>query len=36
MKLYSAPISGNSYKVRLFLSMLGLNYETIPVSLRNG
>ena len=36
MKLYSAPISGNSYKVRLFLSMLGLNYETIPVSLRKG
>ena len=36
MKLYSDPISGNSYKVRLFLSMLGLNYETIPVSLRNG
>ncbi|WGZ92297.1 MAG: glutathione S-transferase family protein [Candidatus Thiocaldithrix dubininis] len=36
MKLYSDPISGNSYKVRLFLSMLGLNYETIPVSLRKG
>jgi glutathione S-transferase len=36
MKLYSDPVSGNSYKIRLLLGLLGLNYETIPVSLKHG
>ncbi|RME35061.1 MAG: glutathione S-transferase family protein [Gammaproteobacteria bacterium] len=31
MKLYSAPISGNAYKVRLFLSLLGLDCEVVDV-----
>lgn len=33
IKLYDAPASGNCHKVRLMLSLLGLDYETIPVSL---
>ncbi len=36
IKLYDAPLSGNCHKVRLFLSLLGLDYETIPVSLPDG
>ena len=30
LKLYDFPRSGNCYKVRLLLSMLGLEYERIP------
>lgn len=31
IKLYDYELSGNCYKVRLFLSILGLAYETVPV-----
>ena len=34
MKLYDLEISGNCYKVRLFLSMLGITYERVPVNTR--
>lgn len=30
LKLYDYPGSGNCYKVRLLLSMLGLDYERVP------
>jgi glutathione S-transferase len=33
MKLYDMELSGNCYKVRLFCSLLGVNYESIPVDL---
>lgn len=36
IKLYSAPLSGNAYKVRLLLTMLKLDYELINVDLRAG
>ncbi|MDI3291290.1 glutathione S-transferase family protein [Polyangium sp. 15x6] len=36
MKLYSHPLSGNSHKVRLLLSMLRLEHEEIVVDLLNG
>ncbi|MEB4591350.1 glutathione S-transferase family protein [Candidatus Thiothrix sp. Deng01] len=36
LKLYSAPLSGNAYKIRLLLAMLGLDYELINVDLRAG
>jgi len=36
IKLYDFPLSGNCYKVRLLLSMLGLNYESIAVDLAGG
>jgi glutathione S-transferase len=36
LKLYDAPISGNCQKVRLMLSILGVEYEKIPVSLPDG
>lgn len=32
MKLYDLELSGNCYKVRLFLSILGIPYEKIPVN----
>jgi glutathione S-transferase len=35
MKLYDFELSGNAYKVRLLLSFLKLEYERIPVSLKN-
>ncbi|MBF0276749.1 MAG: glutathione S-transferase family protein [SAR324 cluster bacterium] len=31
MKLYDYILSGNCYKIRLFLSFLDINYETVPV-----
>ena len=31
MKLYDYELSGNCYKIRLFLSILGLNFDTKPV-----
>ena len=36
MKLYNFEHSGNCHKVRLLLSMLGLEYEKAPVDLRKG
>ncbi len=36
LKLYDVPISGNCQKVRMMLSMLGIEYEKIPVSLPDG
>lgn len=36
MKLYDLEISGNCYKIRLFLSLLGIAYEKIPVNTRLG
>ena len=32
MLLYNSPVSGNCYKVRLLLGHLGLEYETVDVS----
>ncbi|HEY3583408.1 MAG TPA: glutathione S-transferase N-terminal domain-containing protein, partial [Casimicrobiaceae bacterium] len=36
MKLYDFPLSGNCYRVRLFLSLLGMHYELKPVDLVKG
>ncbi|HVS27844.1 MAG TPA: glutathione S-transferase family protein [Burkholderiales bacterium] len=36
MKLYDRDVSGNSYKIRLFLSMLGLPYETVAINTAKG
>lgn len=36
IKLYGHEMSGNSYKVRLFLELLGINYEWIKVDLIKG
>ena len=36
IKLYGAPLSGNAYKVRLLLSLLGLEFEETDVNLRTG
>jgi len=36
MKLYDLARSGNCHKIRLFLSILGLEYEKIPVDLKAG
>ena len=36
MKLHDVPLSGNAYKVRLFLSLIGLKAEVIDVDLRSG
>lgn len=36
LKLYSYPISGNAYKVRLMLALLGLDYALVNVDLRAG
>ena len=36
MKLYNVAYSGNSYKVRLLLSHLGILYETIEVDILKG
>jgi len=33
MKLYDAGISGNCYKIRLMLSLLGLDHKLVPVNL---
>jgi glutathione S-transferase len=35
-RLYDRERSGNAYKVRLLLSLLGVPYERIPVSLKEG
>ena len=36
MKLYDLELSGNSYRVRLLLSLLGLKHEVVTVNLMNG
>ena len=36
MKLYYGPLSGHSHRARLFLSLLGMNYEPIELNLRAG
>lgn len=36
MKLYNVIPSGNCHKVRLFLSILGLDYQTVPVDMAAG
>ena len=36
MKLYDFELSGNAYRVRLLLSLLGLKYEAVPVNLMQG
>ena len=36
MKLYDWPLSGNAYKIRLLLSLLGIEYEKVTVDLRSG
>ncbi|QEL54786.1 glutathione S-transferase family protein [Chromobacterium paludis] len=36
IRLYDFPLSGHSHRARLMLSLLGLEYETIPVKLAEG
>lgn len=36
IRLYDFRISGHAHRVRLFLSMLGLEYEKVPVDLPGG
>ncbi len=36
MKLYDAAFSGNCHKVRMMLSILGLDYDQVPVDLKAG
>lgn len=36
MKLYDLELSGNCYKVRLFLSLIGKDYELVPVDFLAG
>ena len=36
MKLYDFELSGNAYRIRLMLALLGLEYESIPVKLMQG
>jgi glutathione S-transferase len=36
LKLYDIERSGNCYKARLMLSLLGLKYEKVPVDLASG
>ena len=36
IRLYGMALSGNAYKARLLLELLGLEYEEIPVNLRIG
>ncbi|WP_342148153.1 glutathione S-transferase [Methylorubrum sp. SB2] len=36
MKLYDLPLSGHAHRARLFLSLLGVPFETVPVDLRGG
>ena len=33
MKLYNVEVSGNCYKIRLFLSLLKLDYEIVPIDI---
>lgn len=36
LKLYDLPVSGNCYKIRLLLAMLGLEYEKVAVDIFQG
>jgi glutathione S-transferase len=36
MTLYDLEISGNCYKIRLFLGLLGIAYRKVPVNTRTG
>ena len=36
IRLYGAPLSGNAYKTRLLLELLGLEYEETVVNLQTG
>ena len=36
MKLYDLELSGNSYRARLLLSLLGIRYDLVPVNLMKG
>lgn len=36
LKLYDLTLSGNCYKVRLLLSLLGLEYELVPIKFQEG
>ena len=36
MKLYDLPLSGHAHRARLFLSLAGVPYETVPVDLAGG
>ena len=36
IKLYDFELSGNCYKVRLLMSLLGLEHELVPVNLLAG
>jgi glutathione S-transferase len=36
MKLYYAPLSGHAHRAHLFLSLLGVEHEVVPVNLRAG
>lgn len=36
IKLYDYELSGNCYKLRLFMSMLGLKYESVPIDFYPG
>jgi glutathione S-transferase len=36
MRLYDLELSGNCYKVRLFLSLIGQGYERVPVDFLGG
>jgi len=36
LRLYGFPLSGHAHRARLFLSLLGLSFEEVPVDLANG
>ena len=36
IRLHDFPLSGHAHRVRLFLSLLGLPFETVPVNLPKG
>jgi glutathione S-transferase len=36
LRLHDFTLSGHAHRARLFLSLLGLSYETVPVDLRKG
>ena len=36
IKVYSSTLSGHAHRVRLFLSLLGLPFETMEIDLRKG
>jgi len=36
LKLYDYPLSGHAHRLRLFLSLLGLEYERVAVDMRKG